>query len=102
MAALAIGTVLCAPHLYVYDLVLLAPVWVWLTDWYLSRPDVKPAVGWLLYAGYAAPLASPLIARFGHIQLSTLCLVGLLAYLWRYRGAENLRNSQLHNATTSN
>jgi hypothetical protein len=102
MAALAIGTVLCAPHLYVYDLVLLAPVWLWLIDWYLSRPDVEPAFGWLLYAGYAAPLASPLIARFGHIQLSTLCLVGLLAYLWRYSGGESLRNSQLHNATTSN
>jgi hypothetical protein len=84
MAALAIGTVLCAPHLYVYDLVLLAPVWIWLTDWYLSRPDVQPNFGRLLYVGYAAPLASPLIARFLHIQLSTLCLVGLLAYLWRY------------------
>jgi hypothetical protein len=85
MAALAIGTVLCAPHLYVYDLVLLAPVWVWLTDWYLSRRNVAPALGWLLYAGYAAPLASPLLARFAHLQLSTLCFVGLLVYLWRNR-----------------
>jgi len=98
MAALAIGTVLCAPHLYVYDLVLLAPAWVWLTDWYLSRRDVEPAFGWLLYAGYAAPLASPLLARFAHLQLSTLCFVGLLACLWRYRERQNPWNSQLHNS----
>ncbi|MGH9410361.1 MAG: glycosyltransferase family 87 protein [Vicinamibacterales bacterium] len=84
MSALMLGAVLCAPHLYVYDLVVLAPVWVWLTEWYLSRRDLRPFVGWLLYAGYLAPLLGPALTRLTHIQVSTLLFAALLLCVWRY------------------
>jgi hypothetical protein len=92
ISALALATVLCAPHLYVYDLVILAPVWIWLIDWYLDRPDLNPNIGRLLYAGYAAPLAGPVVARFAHVQISTLCFAALLAYLWRDRAGSRERS----------
>jgi hypothetical protein len=86
MSALVIGMVLCAPHLYVYDLVVLAPVWISLTDRYLSHPNAPAIVGRTLYVGYAAPLASPIIARWGHVQVSVVCLAGLHVYLWQLAG----------------
>jgi alpha-1,2-mannosyltransferase len=81
MAALILGTVLASPHLYVYDLVVLAPVWLWLTDWYLSRPDLSPTVGRMLYVGYLAPLFVQLTAIV-HLQISVLCFAVLLGLLW--------------------
>jgi glycosyl transferase family 87 len=88
MSALVIATVLCAPHLYVYDLVILAPVWMWLTDRYLAVPALPGIVGWTLYVGYAAPLLSPIVARFAHVQLSVICLAALLWFLWRLNWSE--------------
>jgi hypothetical protein len=82
MSALVLAVSLAAPYLFVYDLTILAPVWVWLVDWFLTR-DVPPAVGRVLYAGYLAPLAAPLVP-FVHVQPSVLCFAFLLWALWRY------------------
>jgi hypothetical protein len=82
MAALLLSTVLASPHFYVYDLVILAPVWVWLTEWYLTEP-LPRSVGRTLYVGFLAPF-------FGHVatvlplQLSVLCAVYLLIALGRW------------------
>ena len=83
MSALVIAMVLCSPHLYVYDLVILAPVWMWLTDRYLAMPTLPGIVGWTLYAGYAAPLLGPIVGTLAHLQVSVICFAALLWYLWR-------------------
>ena len=86
MAGLTIATVLASPHLYVYDLVLLTPAWVWLTEWYLATPDLPRAVGRTLYAGYVLPLMAAAFTRLLRLQLLTLCLTLLLIWIWRYSG----------------
>ena len=80
-SALILATVLAAPHMYVYDLVILAPVWLWLVEWFLSSP-VSPNVGRLLYAGYVAPLAAPFVTLL-RVQPSVICYAVLLAVTWR-------------------
>jgi hypothetical protein len=82
MSALVLAISLAAPYLFVYDLTILAPVWIWLVDWFLTC-DVPPAVGRVLYAGYLAPLAAPLV-RVVHVQPSVLCSAFLIWALWRY------------------
>ncbi len=83
MAALTVATVLASPHLYVYDLIVLAPVWIWLTEWYLTRPNLPAAVGRTLYLGYAMPLVAAAFTRVLRLQLVTLCLSLLLVWMWR-------------------
>ena len=80
MAALVLATVLAAPHLYVYDVVLLAPVWIWLTDWYLAQPALPAAFGRTLYVGYVAPVLT-VVAQSIHVQVSVLCFSALLWWL---------------------
>jgi hypothetical protein len=83
MAALVLTVTLAAPYLFVYDLAILAPAWIWLVDWFLTA-DVPPRVGRVLYLGYLAPLAAPLVP-VTHIQPSVLCLAFLMWALWKYR-----------------
>jgi alpha-1,2-mannosyltransferase len=83
MAVLLLATVLAAPHLYVYDLVILAPAWIWLVDWFLREP-IPASVGRTLYLGYLAPLFGS-VTRIVPVQLSVLCASYLLWALWRYR-----------------
>jgi hypothetical protein len=89
MTVLLLTVSLVAPYLFVYDLTILAPVWIWLADWFLRR-EIPPVVGRCLYVGYLAPLAAPIVP-FIHIQPSTPCLVFLLYAMWRYRDAPVLK-----------
>lgn len=82
MAALLLGTVLASPHFYVYELVLLAPAWVWLADWYLSE-SLPLSVGRTLYVGYLSALFG-YVATAVPIQLSVLCAAFLLWALVRW------------------
>lgn len=78
-SALLLATVLVAPHLTVYDLVILAPALLLLADWLLSQ-DLSPAarrMGTLLYLVYLLPLVGPL-ARWTHLQLSVIAMSALL------------------------
>ncbi len=80
MSALVLGTALASPHLYIYDLVILAPVWVWLADWFLE--EALPVwFGRALYVGFVALLMGP-FAQFVPFQLSVVCLGYLLVVLW--------------------
>lgn len=82
-AALLVTTVLVAPHLWIYDLVILVPVLIILGDWTLEHGDAVATPGFrvLLYACYALPLLGPL-ARFTRLQLSVLAFAGLLWAIW--------------------
>jgi glycosyl transferase family 87 len=91
MSSLVLAIALAAPYLFVYDLTILAPVWIWLVDWFLTH-DVPARVGRVLYAGYLAPLVAPIVP-FIHVQPSVLCLAFLLVALWRHREAPRLQLS---------
>jgi alpha-1,2-mannosyltransferase len=82
-SALLLATVLLAPHLTVYDLVILAPAFLLLSDWIISQPD-HPATRrfkLLLYLAFVLPLIGPL-ARWTHFQLSVPVMAALLFGIW--------------------
>jgi hypothetical protein len=89
MSVLSIAVVLVAPHVFVYDLILLAPAWIWLTEWF-ARVSRSPAVARLLYAGYLAPLAAPFVP-FIRVQLLTVCLCALLIIIAQWASLETAR-----------
>jgi alpha-1,2-mannosyltransferase len=81
-SALLIATVLASPHLTVYDLLILAPAFLLLTDWALGNSSSERRVGPLLYLCYALPLIGPL-AQWTHVQLSVPALAVLLWTIFR-------------------
>jgi alpha-1,2-mannosyltransferase len=83
-SALLLATVLVAPHLTVYDLVILAPALLLLADWLLAhRPLTQSGgMGTLLYLVYMLPLLG-FLARWTHVQFSVIAM-GLLTWMiWR-------------------
>jgi hypothetical protein len=82
-SALLIATVLVAPHLTVYDLVILAPAFLLLSDWIVAQPDRAATryLKFLLYLAFVLPLLGPL-ARWTHFQLSVLVMAGILYAIW--------------------
>jgi hypothetical protein len=82
-SALLLATVLIAPHLTVYDLVILAPAFFLLSDWIVSRPEsATPYFKLLLYLAFALPLVGPL-ARWTDFQLTVPVMAALLFMIWR-------------------
>lgn len=82
-AALLMASVLVAPHLLSYDLVILAPAFLLLGNWTLEHAEVTttPAMRVFLYLGYALPLFEPL-AKIVHVQFSVLGFAALQGLLW--------------------
>jgi len=82
-SALLFATVLVAPHLTVYDLVLLAPAFLLLADWIVAQPitDSARRLGTLLYLTYMLPLIGP-FARWTHVQLSVIAITAALYLIW--------------------
>lgn len=78
-SALLLASVLLSPHLTVYDLVVLAPVFLLLADWMLSTGVSVDSTrfGMLLYGCYLLPLTGPL-ARWTHVQLTVPVMVAAL------------------------
>ncbi len=83
-SALTLVAVLVNPHLFVYDLLVLAPVLLLLVDWTLtnSQPVLSSTLQLLLYLAYILPLFGPL-SRWTHVQLSVPAFAVLLWVLWR-------------------
>jgi alpha-1,2-mannosyltransferase len=79
-AVILLATVLVAPHLTVYDLVVLAPAFLWIAD--CLRPRAIPSVAWLLYFSYVLPFAGPL-SRWTHLQLSVISFAALMVVFIR-------------------
>ena len=83
-SAMLFATVLVAPHLTVYDLVILAPALILLADWLvaqLSTPLTR-SLGTLLYSVYMLPLLGPL-AIWTHVQLSVIAMVVTVYVIWQ-------------------
>jgi hypothetical protein len=87
-SALLLASVLVAPHLTVYDLVILAPALLLTADWLVERtPDAsKRRLGNLLYFVYLLPLAGPL-AQWTHVQLSVIAMAAALFMMARVGGS---------------
>lgn len=83
-SALLFATVLVAPHLTVYDLVILAPAFLLLADWIVAQPltDSSRRMGTLLYLTYMLPLIGP-FARWTHVQLSVIAMAAALYVIWQ-------------------
>lgn len=78
-SALLLATILVAPHLTVYDLVILAPAFLLLADGTAaSNRGAAKAVQFLLYLCYPLFLLGPL-TRVTHLQLSVVTLAALLS-----------------------
>ncbi len=92
-SALVLAAVLVNPHIYIYDLLALVPVFLLLADWMLSDAHNSPSLALqvLLYLAFVLPLLGQL-ARWTHLQLSVPAVVVLLWMLWRY---------SVNNATTA-
>ena len=82
-SALLLATVLLAPHLTVYDLVILAPAFLLLSDWIVSQPGHSATLPFkfLLCLAFVLPLLGPL-ARWTHFQLSVPVMAALLYGIW--------------------
>ena len=76
-AVLLLATVLVCPHLTVYDLIVLAPGFLLLSDWALAHHEGRTCLPLLLYICYPLFLLGPL-ARITHLQLSVITLMALL------------------------
>jgi alpha-1,2-mannosyltransferase len=83
-SALIFAAVLVNPHLYIYDLLALVPVFLLLTDWSLNNVHhpAKPALDVLLYLAFLLPLFGP-IAHWTHLQLSVIVFAALFWTLRR-------------------
>jgi hypothetical protein len=81
-SAFVLAAVLVNPHLFVYDLLVLVPVFVLLGNWTLSGPlepsdlldSSVPALQALLYGCYVLPLFGPL-SLMTHVQASVIVFV---------------------------
>jgi Glycosyltransferase family 87 len=82
-SALLFASVILAPHLTVYDLVILAPAFLLLSDGIITQAGnaITPRLKLLLYLAFLLPLLGPL-ARWTHLQLSVPVMAALLYGMW--------------------
>ncbi|MFZ0732356.1 MAG: glycosyltransferase family 87 protein [Candidatus Sulfotelmatobacter sp.] len=83
-SALILAAVLVNPHIYIYDLLALAPALLLLADFAVENfhdPSVA-RLGPLLYLAFLLPLFGPL-AKWTHLQLSVPIFAALLWLLFR-------------------
>jgi len=84
-SALILASVLVNPHIYVYDLLVLVPVFLLLADRALEHGAQHPSpavLRVLLYLAFVLPLLGPL-SRWTHLQLSVPVFTALLCLLWQ-------------------
>ena len=95
---LLVATVLVAPHLTVYDLVILAPAFLLLADWLLSQQETQTSgiLGVLLYLVYTLPLLG-FLSQWTHVQLSVLAMSFLVYQIWKAVRCED----RLHDSSTT-
>lgn len=86
-ALIGLVGLLVNPHLYIYDLVLMAVPLACLAAWLIDRREPRDVrVQWLAYSLVWLPFLGPL-AAVTRVQLTSVLLVALLWQLGRYRDA---------------
>src|SRR5271165_3440561 len=93
-SAMLLATVLVAPHLTVYDLVILAPVFLLLSDWIIIHPNdsTTSQLKLLLYLAFVLPLLGPLV-RWTHVQLTVPVMLAIL-YVVSKQGESSASNAE--------
>jgi Glycosyltransferase family 87 len=83
-SALTLAAGLVNPHLFVYDLLVLAPALLLLVDWTLTNEQhpASAALRLLAYLAFILPLFGPL-SQWTHLQLSVPAFTVMLWMLWR-------------------
>ena len=83
-SVMLLASVLVAPHLTVYDLVILAPAFILLADWIVSQPATAGTrwLGTLLYLVYMLPLLGP-FTRWTHLQGSVIAMSMTVFLVWK-------------------
>jgi hypothetical protein len=78
MAQLLLTSALVAPHLFVYNLAVVAPALLVIEDLLQARQDPEWAnrVHWMVYGAFALPLFG-VVAAVTHVQLSVLAMAAL-------------------------
>jgi hypothetical protein len=79
-AFLGLAIALAAPHLYIYDLLVLAPALMVTGALVVQRPEQARRYRWWLAGAFASPLLAPL-TTVTHVQLLTLVLAGWMVGL---------------------
>lgn len=74
-SALSLAAVLVNPHLFIYDLLMLAPALLLLADWSLRH--ASSALPLLLYLAFVLPLLGP-FSQYTHLQLTVPVFAALL------------------------
>jgi hypothetical protein len=89
-SALVLSAVLINPHLFIYDLLVLAPVLLLIINWTIENPQPasSPILKLLVYLTFVLPLIGPL-SRWTHLQLSVLAFAALLWTLHNHRSTPN-------------
>jgi hypothetical protein len=92
-STLLLASVLVAPHLTVYDLVILAPALILLADWLLTQVSTVSTwrLGTALYLVYLLPLVGPL-SRWTHVQLSVIAMTTSVYLIWSISRKDRLAN----------
>lgn len=90
-SALAFAAVLVDPHLFIYDVLVLAPSLLLVADWTLANEHhiLTPALRVLAYLAFILPLFGP-ISRWTHLQLSVVVFAALLWTLHRVTAGHKL------------
>jgi len=93
-SALLLATVLVAPHLTVYDLVILAPALLLITDWLVGQPSIPAGrcLAVLLYLVYMLPLLG-FLAQWTHVQLSVVAMAACVYVVWQMTTASRTETS---------
>jgi len=89
-SALLLASVLVAPHMTVYDLVILAPALILLADWLVAQPHTR-LTRWMagvLYLIYVLPLFGP-VSRWTHLQLSVAAMALMVYLIWSMARAKS-------------
>ena len=100
--ALLFATVLIAPHLTVYDMVVLVPALLLLADRLMSETPTPATrrISAALYFVYVLPLIGPL-ARWTHVQLSVIAMTAVVYFLWRFSRDNRLRSADKSGGPTT-
>jgi Glycosyltransferase family 87 len=90
-STLLLASVLVAPHLTVYDLVVLAPAFLLMADWLVAQPPTPSTrrLGTLLYFSYMLPLLGP-FTRWTCVQFSVAAMAITVYVIWNIAGGSNL------------
>jgi alpha-1,2-mannosyltransferase len=83
-SGIVLATVLISPHALPYDLILLAPIYFLLANWFADNSSGPPprAILFALYALFVAPLLGVLPAPL-RLQFSVTAMAFLLVRLWQ-------------------